>query len=116
MRRYVQGLLFIRAVSLAACAPLETRTDAAAIENAAIKADHEALANYYELKAKELTRKAEASSHQARVYGVFPYGSPKSTVTFAQHYNAVAARLEAEAQESLGRAAEHRKRAGFAQQ
>lgn len=113
MRSYVQGLLFIGAVSLAACAPLETRTGAAPIENAATHADHDALANYYERKAKELTRKAETSRHQARVYGVFPYGAPKSTVTVAQHYNAVAERLEAEANDSLGLAAEHRKEAAL---
>jgi hypothetical protein len=86
------------------------------LENASTRADHEALATYYERKAKELTSEAEAGRHTAEVYAVFPYGSPKSTVTFAQHYQAVAARLEAEAQESLGRAAEHRKHAGFAQQ
>ncbi|MGQ0595358.1 MAG: hypothetical protein ACT4QB_22770 [Gammaproteobacteria bacterium] len=115
MKRHAQGLLFIGALSLAACAPLETRVTEP-LETASTRADHEALANYYERKAKELTSKAEASRHQARVYGAFPYGSPKSTVTFAQHYNAVAARLEAEAQDSLGLAAEHRRHAGFAQQ
>lgn len=112
MRSYVQGLLLIGAVSLPACAPLETRTGAAPIENAATNADHDALANYYERKAKELTRKAEASRHQARVYGVFPY-APKSMVTFGQHDNAVAKRLEAEAKDSLGLAAEHRKEAAL---
>ncbi len=116
MKTYPIQLLFIGAVSLAACAPIETRTDAAPIENAATEADHEALAHYYELKAKDLTRKAEASRQQARDYGLFPYGSPKGMVTFAQHYNDVAARLEAEAQESLDQAAAHRKQVGFTQQ
>lgn len=49
----------------------------------------------------------------ARVHGTFPYGSPKSTAIYGQHYRAVAAHLEAEAQESLARAATHRQHAGL---
>ncbi|MCI0352610.1 MAG: hypothetical protein L0Z53_24585 [Acidobacteriales bacterium] len=116
MKRQVQVLLIMGVLLMAGCAGLETRTVAAPIESAATKADHEMLATYYELKAKELTRKAEASRHQASVYGAFPYGSPKSTVTFDQYYSAVASRLEDAAQESLALAKQHRKEAAVAQQ
>ncbi len=116
MKRQVQVLLIMGVLLMAGCAGLETRIDEAPIANAATKADHETLATYYELKAKELTKKAEGSRHKASLYGVLPYGGPKSSVTFAQYYNAVASRLEDAAQESLALAKQHREQAAVAQQ
>lgn len=116
MNADIRGLLFIGTLVMAACAPLETRTDAAPIENATTKADHETLATYYELKAKELTKKAEGHRHKASLYGALPYGGPKSSFTFAQHYTALASRLEDAAQESLALAKRHREQATVAQQ
>ncbi len=110
MKKQLQALPFIGALLLAACAPLETRTDAAPIENATTKADHETLATYYELKAKELTNKAEGHRRKARVYGALPL-APKSSVTFAQYYNTLASRLEDAAEQSLALAKQHREQA-----
>jgi len=115
IKKQLQVLPFIGALLLAGCAPLETRTDAAPIENATTKADHETLATYYELKAKELTNKAEGDRHKASLYGVLPYGGPKSSVTFAQYYNTLASRLEVAAEQSLALAKQHREQALMAQ-
>ena len=72
MNADIRGLPFISTLVMAACAPLETRTDAAPIENATTKADHETLATYYGLKAEELTNKAEGHRHKASLYGLLP--------------------------------------------
>ncbi len=116
MKRHIQVLLIMGVLLMAACAPLETHTDAAPIANAATKADHETLATYYELKAKELTKKAEGNRHKAKVYGALPYGAPKGNFTFAQYYNALASRLEDAVQESLALAKQHLEQAAVAQQ
>jgi hypothetical protein len=78
------------------------------IETAKTQADHEALATHYEQEAKMLQKKAEEHRHMARVYGVLPYGAPKSAINFAQHCNAVASQLEAAAEENLELAKMHR--------
>jgi hypothetical protein len=76
------------------------------IKNAKTKADHEALAHHYELEAKSLTDQAEKHRHMGKVYGAMSYGH-KSTTTFAQHCNAIAAPLEEAASESMALAKLH---------
>ncbi|MGH8647186.1 MAG: hypothetical protein ACREX4_23110 [Gammaproteobacteria bacterium] len=115
MKNQLHALPLVGALLLGACAPLETRIDESPIENAATKADHETLATYYELKAKELTSKAEGDRHKARVYGALPYGAPKGNFTFAQYYNTLASRLEDAAKQSLSLAKQHREQALMAQ-
>ena len=85
------------------------------IESAKTRADHEALAAFYEQEAKTAQAKAEQHQEMAEHYKKgFGYGNSKATLI--QHCNYIARKYQEAAKENLALAKLHRELAAKAQQ